>query len=77
MYVQTSQGNIAITQVDESTKQPAEADSSDWNKGEEIVLVELEGGDWRTVPTSAIKENRLLSMRKNLRSGIAPEEEED
>ena len=66
MYVQTSQGNIPITQVDESTKQPAGADSSDWDKGEELVLVELEGGDWRTVPTSAIKENRLLSMKKQL-----------
>ena len=66
MYVQTSQGNIPVSQVDESTKQPAEADSSDWNKGEEIVLVELEGGDWRAVPVTAIKENRLLSMKKQL-----------
>lgn len=56
MYIQTSQGNIPVTQVDESTKQPAPEDSSDWDKGEEIVLVELEGGDWRAVPTAAIKD---------------------
>lgn len=62
MYIQTAQGDIPVTQVDSSTKQPAQEDSSDWNKDEEIVLVELEGGDWRAVPVAAIKEDKESLM---------------
>ena len=55
MYINTSLGKIDIIEIDESTIETATETTSDWQKGEQVVLACLEGGNWRAITVNEIK----------------------
>ena len=56
MHIESNVGKIEVSQVDEKTKQEAEENTRDWDKGEEVVLAEIDGYGWKWIPAKSIEE---------------------
>lgn len=54
MWIQTNAGKLTILQLDESTRQIADSDADEWFAGDEVIQAELDGYDWKWIPTKAI-----------------------